>query len=277
MTECPYCQTSSESTDLFCRSCGASRILPEYDRAFCPHCGIRVSTRQQLCHECKWPLNHEGEENNSPYETRPVSPASKRKFWMIGVVLGTGLIALVGAWLFFLRTTPPQPSGAEAPSAIVREKDQEKPAKSPSQSIITLPSPSPLPQVPEPDKSEPPSHDEALAKQLATVLQNLQEAQMKKDIFQYMKSYSNSFPELEQKREKTLKIWRLYDYGNLKFELGEVKSLDTDNAVAQVKWNIESHSQQTQKIETSMQTYTVWFIKDPEGWRIKRVEQLTSN
>jgi ketosteroid isomerase-like protein len=196
---------------------------------------------------------------------------------MIGVVLGTGLIALVGAWLFFLRTTPPQPSGAEAPSAIVREKDQEKPAKSPSQSIITLPSPSPLPQVPEPDKSEPPSHDEALAKQLATVLQNLQEAQMKKDIFQYMKSYSNSFPELEQKREKTLKIWRLYDYGNLKFELGEVKSLDTDNAVAQVKWNIESHSQQTQKIETSMQTYTVWFIKDPEGWRIKRVEQLTSN
>jgi hypothetical protein len=50
--QCPYCHEPIMANHLYCRACGASQIVPEVDRAFCPFCGLRVSQGQEFCHEC---------------------------------------------------------------------------------------------------------------------------------------------------------------------------------------------------------------------------------
>jgi hypothetical protein len=116
---------------------------------------------------------------------------------------------------------------------------------------------------------------ENLHRELTEVLNNLQEAQKTEDISLYIKSYSGSFPNLEEKRNKTMAIWKIYDYIALQYSLENVTSLDAKTAVAQVSWNLETLNQANQKNMKFIQTYKVWFSREDEGWRIKNLEELS--
>ena len=60
MPQCPHCQTEYDKGQRYCSVCGSFLLHPEEGDTFCPQCGVRVSPRQEFCHECDAPLKGEG-------------------------------------------------------------------------------------------------------------------------------------------------------------------------------------------------------------------------
>ena len=56
MPQCPHCQTEYDQGQRYCSVCGSFLLHPEEGDTFCPQCGVRVSSRQEFCHECDAPL-----------------------------------------------------------------------------------------------------------------------------------------------------------------------------------------------------------------------------
>ena len=56
MPQCPHCQAPFEAGQRYCSTCGSFLLHPEQGDTFCPQCGVRVSPRQEFCHECDAPL-----------------------------------------------------------------------------------------------------------------------------------------------------------------------------------------------------------------------------
>lgn len=272
MSACPYCQEPVEENALFCRSCGASLRLPEYDRAFCPHCGARVSARQEFCHECHWSLVKPSSEEEAPEIEPPApftgKPSTWSKPWVWVLLAGAGLIIALLPWLFISGiSTPPAPA-PPVPKVIL-----EKP-------VPVAPAPAPPPPVsPAGEGGAPPAPERslsaaALKDQLTELLNQLREAQLKKEISLYSQAFAPHFPDFDKRRQKTLAVWEAYDYSSLDFELTEVKLLDADHAQAAVTWKLNIQQKTTQTAKSETQSYKVWFAKDAGKWRISNLEMV---
>ena len=278
MSECPYCQEPVEENAIFCRSCGASLRLPEYDRAFCPHCGARVSARQEFCHECHWSLVKPAAEEPAPGTEAPIliqaKPSPWRKPWVWGLLVGAGLIIAILPWLF-IAGAPTPPAPAPSTPKVIAEKPAPAAPPAPIAPAPVAPAPGPQPgEAGTLPASEMPLSAAVLKDQLTELLNQLREAQLKKDISQYAQAFAPNFPDFDKRRQKTLAVWEAYDYSALDFELAEVKLLDADHAQSTVTWklNIQEKTNHTAKSET--QSYKVWFSKDAGKWRISNLEMV---
>ncbi len=278
MPQCPHCQTPYESGQRYCSTCGSFLLNPEEGDTFCPQCGVRVSPRQEFCHECDAPLKGakaafevlgpEPEPVIPPVGPSPTpAPPTGTPSWLIGLLVGTGIVIIILLILLFSRgTTPPPPP--PAPKA-------EAPAPAP-----LVPGPAPTtPMTPAPGTSavpppQPPLAAADLKAQLQTVLSSLREAQMHKDIVQFMSVYSLTYPQLDAKRADTLKAWENFDFTNLVFTVDKVQPLDPDNAMAWVTWYIDARNRRTQELSSYTQTYQVRFVKEMGTWRIRSLEEV---
>ena len=270
MSECPYCQEPAEDSALFCRSCGASLRLPEYTRAFCPHCGARVSARQEFCHECHWPLvKSAAAQPGSGGESAPLTLAKSSPWknpWVLGLLVLAGLLIAVIPWFFISWTTPSSAPVAPSPQVVV-----QKPLTVAPFQVYPAPVSPTGDGVVYPD-FETPLSAVVLKTQITKVLNQLREAQLNKNISLYSQVFAPNFPDFDQRRQKTLAVWDAYDFNSMDFELKEVKVLEHDQAFARVTWNlnVQQRSNQTSKLET--QYYKVWFSKDGGKWRISNLE-----
>jgi hypothetical protein len=276
MPQCPHCQTPYEAGQRYCSTCGSFLLHPEQGDTFCPQCGVRVSPRQEFCHECDAPLK-EGPpapvavgpvpeaEAPAPKAAAPAPAAAPAKAppsglpsWLIGVLAGAGILIIILLVLLFTRgtSTPPAP----APKV-------ETPAPAP-------PAPAPAPAVPAPAPEPAPPAETNLKEQLQKELSILREAQMRKDIVQFMSLYSLTYPGLDDKRANTLKSWERFDFTNLVFTIDKIQSIDSDNAIAWVTWYIDTKNRRTQELSSSSQTYQVRFAKEQGKWRIRSLEEV---
>jgi len=267
MPQCPHCQTPYEAGQRYCSVCGSFLLHPEQGDTFCPQCGVRVSPKQEFCHECDAPL--QGEEAQAAATLPPEAPAAppeppaaaaagapaKMQPWVVGLLAGAGILIIILLILLFSRgiSTPPAPK-AEAPAPTV-------PAPA-----ATAPAP---PAAPAETAKAPADLKEELASDLAT----LREAQLKKDIVKFMSAYSLTFPELDQKRADTLRSWENYDYTNLVFTIDKIQPIDPDNAIAWVTWYIDTRNRRTQELSSVTQTYQVRFAKEMGKWRIRSLQE----
>jgi hypothetical protein len=177
-------------------------------------------------------------------------PPASMQPWVIGLVVGAGIIIIVLVILLFGRGTP---------------TTQEPKAAAPAP--VTAPAP---PAAPAATAKEAPA---SLQEQLALVLATLRQAQLNKDIVKFMSTYSLTFPELEQKRADTLTSWENFDYTNLVFTIDKVQAIDPDNAIAWVTWYIDTRNRRTQELESATQTYQVRFAKEMGQWRIRSLQE----
>lgn len=270
MPQCPHCQKPYEHGQRYCSTCGSFLLHPEEGDTFCPQCGVRVSPRQEFCHECDAPLKGAkaalevlGPETELGAPAAPPSPApatpSGTPSWLIGLLVGTGIVIIVLLFLLFSRGTTPPPATAPAPKA-------EAPAPAPQ-----APAPAaPAAQAPEPAAPAAPE----LKEQLQSVLSTLREAQMRKDIILFMSVYSSAFPQLDAKRADTLKAWETFDFTNLVFTVDKVQPLDADNAIAWVTWYMDIKNRRNQELASRSQTYQVRFAKEMGKWRIRSLEEV---
>ena len=245
MSQCPHCQAEFEQGQRYCKVCGSYLLHPETGDNFCPQCGIRVSQRQEFCHECDAPLKGEGAPAPAPQEPSPAppppppaaaAPATVAPPWLIGLLIGAGVIIVLLVILLFIRTSgPPPATPPPAPKAEAPAPPSPAPAPAP-----TVPAPAPPPPpAPAPEASTPETQAPDLKGQLQIVLSNMREARLTKNIIQLMNCYSLTYPDLEGKRREALKAWEIYDYTNMVFTIDEMQPLDADNANAKVTWYVD--------------------------------------
>ena len=270
MPQCPHCQIPFEVGQRYCSTCGSFLLHPEQGDTFCPQCGVRVSPRQEFCHECDAPLK------GAPAaiaalgaEPEPAAPAPEAlaakipptgmPSWLIGVLVGAGILAVILLILLFTRgtSTPPAP----APKV-------EAPAPAPPAATLTPTAPA----TPAPEPAPPAEAN--LKEQLQKELSILREAQLRKDIVLFMSVYSLTYPELDNKRASTLKAWERYDFTNLVFTVDKIQPIDPDNAIAVVTWYMDTKNRRTQVLSSSSQTYQVRFAKEQDKWRIRSLEEV---
>lgn len=265
MPQCPHCQNPYEHGQRYCSTCGSFLLHPEEGDTFCPQCGVRVSPRQEFCHECDAPLKGAkaalevlGPEPEplTPPSPAPAAPGGTPS-WLIGLLVGTGIVIITLLILLFSR-------GATPPSAPPPVPKAEAPAPAP-------PAPA-TPATPAPEQA--PAAAPELKEQLQNALSTLREAQMRKDIVQFMSVYSLTYPQLDTKRADTLKAWENFDFTNLVFTVDKVQPLDPDNAIAWVTWYIDTRNRRTQELSSHTQTYQVRFAKEMGKWRIRSLEEV---
>lgn len=113
----------------------------------------------------------------------------------------------------------------------------------------------------------------SLKEEMEEVLFNLRKAQLEKDMDLFMSCYSPSFPDLEKKRQDTLKIWHHNEFVQMVFDIGDIQEVATGNDLASVTWEVQVRNLETQKITSSSQKFKVWFVKEKGRLLIKSMEK----
>jgi hypothetical protein len=274
MPQCPHCQAPYEVGQRYCSTCGSFLLHPEQGDTFCPQCGVRVSPRQEFCHECDAPLKGapvapealgatpEAVVAVAPAAAPAKAPPGGLPSWLLGLLVGAGILILILLILLFTRGTSTPPSPAAAPKA-------EAPAPAPPAAT-----PAPAPPAATPVPSPPATAEAPLKEQLQKELSILREAQLRKDIVQFMSVYSLTYPGLDDKRANTLKAWESYDFTNLVFTVDKIQVIDPDNAIAWVTWYMDTKNRRTQELSSASQTYQVRFAKEMGKWRIRSLEEV---
>jgi len=262
MSQCPHCQVPYEVGQRYCSTCGSFLLHPEQGDTFCPQCGVRVSPRQEFCHECDASLKGANAAlavlGPEPGPEAPLveAPAPKTGLpsWLIGLLVGSGILVIILLVLLFTRGTSTPPAPEPAPK---------------------VEAPAPVPPAAPPAPSQPATPAETnLQEQLQKELSSLREAQLRKDIVQFMSLYSLTYPELDNKRASTLKSWERYDFTNLVFTIDKLQEIDPDNTIAWVTWYMDTKNRRTQDLSSSSQTFQVRFAKEQGKWRIRSLEEV---
>lgn len=105
-------------------------------------------------------------------------------------------------------------------------------------------------------------------RELLELLNHIREAQLKKDIKQFLGAYSPNFPDLAQRRELILSIWNKYDYLDAQFRLSDITVKNSGLILAKVTWIIKARERQNNATKTFSKTYQVYFSKDSGRWLI---------
>ena len=258
MPQCPHCQSPYDQGQRYCSVCGSFLLHPEEGDAFCPQCGVRVSPRQEYCHECDAPLKEGALKavKVAPGEAPPAGPGPEPAPaagpqgippWVIGSLAVAGIIIIFLLILVFSRTSPPPAPQAAAPA------------------------PTATPAVPAPPPVAPAAD---LKAELQGVLSTLRDAQMKKDITEFMGVYSNTWPNHDQKRKDALETWQNFDYATLVFTVDKVQAIDPNNALAWVTWYMDIRNRKNQELTSATQTYQVRFVKELGNWRIREIKEV---
>lgn len=111
---------------------------------------------------------------------------------------------------------------------------------------------------------------------LIKLLGQIREAQLKKDIHMFMEAYSPDFPELGQKRETTLNVWKRYTYVDSQFTLTDLQQENPLTIFGKVIWNIKAQDQKTETMRIIAKSYSVTFSKQSGKWLIHKIEKVDS-
>jgi hypothetical protein len=172
--------------------------------------------------------------------------------WAVVIVL------LVGYFLVLHNSVPPGPVTASV------EKTTEK--AEPSAKILVAP-------------AVPPAHQSTKAvpipewEEVKGILDQVREAQIKKDIGQFLQVYAPTFPNLDKKKESILKTWQKYDYLDMHFAIENIQKPDANTIVAKVTWDITLEDLASKKKSALKRDYTVYFSHVSGKWLIQDLIQ----
>lgn len=200
----------------------------------CPRCQTPYGSGARFCQQCGHPLA----EPAPPAEESPASTAEVSQ--PVSRRPPLWLWAVIGAGVFLLIL---------AAVFLVQKRPPAPPAEAP---------------VPE----------AGLQEQLATLLNNLRQAQVDKDINRFMSCYATTFPGRDRKAEDTQKAWQDFDFTAMFFSLEDLQADGPDRARARVVWDLQLRDRRTDEFLTATQTFRVEFVKEQGAWRIRSLEEL---
>jgi Double zinc ribbon len=247
MPICEKCQTSCDEWQHFCLQCGHYLKVGPPPLLRCPGCGTEVSLNQKFCPECAVPLKDDA--------SRPSRLIYHWK-WLTGGLFAA-LMSLGLVLVLHLNRRPSPPPVHMVESMVPPPKMEEKPAISG-----------------ETDVKSPTIAVSSLQAEVEQVFNRIKEANLKKNILMYMNTLAVIYPQANKKRQEVLKTWEKFEFKEMAFTVNKLQEVDSDNAIAEVKWTITSQNLKTTNLRADDFQYRVWFTKELGQWKIKKIEEL---
>ena len=110
---------------------------------------------------------------------------------------------------------------------------------------------------------------------LLKLLNQIRDAHYKKDIQMFLQAYSPAFPDIEQKRDQTVKSWRRYDFLDVQYQVTGVRQENDNTLAGVVNWTYKTLDRRNHAIVTTSKGYDVKFTKESGQWAIQEIEPLT--
>jgi hypothetical protein len=168
------------------------------------------------------------------------------------------IVLLIAYFLVLHNTSPTGPVAVPGPQPL------EKSA--PSSGIIVSPQVPPAQQaiksIPIPEWQE-----------VTGLLEQVRDAQLKKDIGLFLEAYSPTFPNLDKKKESIQKTWEKYDYLDMHFTIESLQKPNANTIVAKVVWDITLEDVNSKKKSTLVRDYVVHFSQVSGKWLIQELIQ----
>ncbi len=105
---------------------------------------------------------------------------------------------------------------------------------------------------------------------LLKLLNQIREAQSKKDIHLFLEAYSPNFPGLDKRRDLMLSIWQRYDYLDSQFQLNDITIKNSKLILGKVTWVIKARDKKDNAMKIFTKSYEVYFSKDSGKWLIDK-------
>ncbi len=165
--------------------------------------------------------------------------------------------------------TVPRPSSSTPPATPVAESGESKTTEEISSiSKEAAPAP-PSPSVPEVPQT--PSVQAQEIGNIVTLLENVRQSNLKKDIDLFVACYTSDFVNLEGRKRATLAYWEKFNYLDLSYNLRDL-SLSVETAKARVEWVIKTSSRNGGQSQQNKSVLDVAFKKEDGKWKIKEVK-----
>lgn len=161
--------------------------------------------------------------------------------------------------------TLPSSSSLTPPATTVAESGKSKNTEG-SSSIPKEAAPASLP-----DTSKTPSAETQEIGSIKTLLENVRQSNLKKDIDLFMSCYASDFRNMEEKRKATLANWKIFNYLDLSYDLKKT-SISDGTAKARVEWVIKTSSNTGGQPQENKSILDVTFKKEEGGWKIEEVK-----
>jgi hypothetical protein len=105
---------------------------------------------------------------------------------------------------------------------------------------------------------------------LLDLLEDIRQANLKKDLELLLSCYASDYKDLEERRRTALQSWSKYNYIDLDYVL-KVESVSIDSAKARVEWKIRSIPMAGGQTEEGKSVLNVVFQKERNRWKIQNV------
>jgi hypothetical protein len=181
-----------------------------------------------------------------------------KKIWrQVLVISVVGIVLAVSYFLILNHQLPPTKQTSERP--VTQQNAGTNPATDQSAESVQLPIKVVSPPIAD--------HED-----LTNLLTKIREAQLIKDIHLFMEAYSPDFPDVNQKRETTLTIWKKYTYLDSQFKITDLQQETPTTILGKVLWNIKAKDQKNGSTKIFTKTYQVTFSKKSGKWLIQNLK-----
>lgn len=181
------------------------------------------------------------------------------------------LIAVPGylIWPILRHFTVEKPEASTSTSIKV---DHLTSPRSPATGNSSKAAAEPTPSVP--THSNPPFAEREALGQIKSLLENIRQANLKKDIDLFMSCYSYAYEGREGKRKETIESWQNFNYLHLSYDLKN-HSISNSTAQAKVVWLMRFSPKAGGQFEESKAVLEVTFRKEEGGWKIREIRTLS--
>jgi hypothetical protein len=105
---------------------------------------------------------------------------------------------------------------------------------------------------------------------LLDLLENVRQANLKKNITLLMSCYASDYKDWEERRRTALQSWERYNYLDLDYDL-KVESASTNDVKARVEWRIRSIPIRGGELEEGKSVLNVIFQKEKNEYKKKKL------
>lgn len=120
------------------------------------------------------------------------------------------------------------------------------------------------------ESSQTSSTEAAEIRNIKTLLEDIRQANLEKNIDLFISCYATDYKDREGKRKTTLDYWKRFDYVDLSYDLKDA-SISGDTAKAKVEWLIKTSSRVGVRPQENKSILEVLFKKEEGAWKIKEV------
>jgi ketosteroid isomerase-like protein len=117
------------------------------------------------------------------------------------------------------------------------------------------------------------STEAAEIRNIKSLLEDIRQANLEKNIDLFISCYATDFKDREGKKKTTLAYWKRFDYIDLSYDLNDA-SISGDTARAKVEWSIKTSSTAGVRPQENKSVFNVLFKKEEGGWKIKEANPI---